>query len=149
MLEWLKKNTEKAREGIASEVTKYRNKDFMIAIVSGCALTAYADGEVSSPEKQKMISFIKNSPELKVFDTAKVIKAFNDLCDQFDFDFEIGKAEALRNIGKIASKPEMARLLVRVCVAIANSDGNFDETERKMVSTICQELSLNSSDFDI
>lgn len=149
MLEWLKSNTIAARDKLAIEVTKFKNKEFMDALVAGCSLVSAADGNINSAEKQRMAGFIQNSAELKVFDLRDVIKMFNAFCEKFEFDAEIGKAEALRSIGKIRTKPDAARLLVRVCCAIGSADGNFDESERAVCRTICTELSLNPSDFDL
>jgi tellurite resistance protein TerB len=67
-----------------------------------------------------MTGFIKNSPELKVFDMGDVIKAFNAHCEKFEFDFQLGQAEALKVIGKIkndAGAPDSgARGLCHRCV---------------------------------
>ncbi|SFB35069.1 tellurite resistance TerB family protein [Azotobacter beijerinckii] len=149
MLDWLKNNATAAREKLALEVSKFRNREFMEAVVAGCALVAAADGEINSREKQKMIGFIQNSNELKVFDLQEVIKAFTDICLKFEFDAEIGRAEALRTVCKLRGKDDAARLLVRVCCAIGNSDGEFDESERAVCRTICAELGLSPDDFGL
>jgi tellurite resistance protein TerB len=149
MLDWLKTNAMAARDKLAVEVTKFRNQEFLEAVVAGCALVAAADGNVSAEEKRKMAGFIQNSAELKVFDMNKVIAAFNSAVEKFEFDAEIGRAEALRTIAKVAKKPEAARLLVRVCCAIGSADGSFDENERAACRTICRELGLPPADFDL
>ncbi|MEM6486859.1 MAG: tellurite resistance TerB family protein [Pseudomonadota bacterium] len=149
MLGWLKENVASARQKLATEVSKFKNKDFMMAVVSGCAIVAAADGSVSSEEKQKMVGFIQNSDELKVFDLQDVIKAFNDISAKFEFDVEIGRGEALRHIAKIKGKSGADRLLVRVCCAIGAADGDFDEDERKAVAMIARELGLDPSEFDL
>jgi len=149
MLDWLKNNATAAREKLATEVSKFRNREFMEAVVAGCALVAAADGNISSGEKQKMIGFIQNSDELKVFDLQEVIKTFTDICLKFEFDAEIGRAEALRTICKLRGKDDAGRLLVRVCCAIGNSDGEFDESERTVCRNICTELGLNAADFGL
>ena len=64
MLEWLKTNATAARDKLSTEVSKFKNREFMEAVVSGCALVAAADGNISSDEKQKMVGFIQNSNEL-------------------------------------------------------------------------------------
>lgn len=138
-----------ARDKIATEVGKFRNREFLEAVVAGCALVAAADGEISADEKRKMAGFIENSPELKVFRTKEVIDEFNGIVVQFDFDTQIGRAEALRKVAKLARKPDAARLLVRVCAAIGSADGHFDENERAVCRLICNELSLNPADFDL
>lgn len=149
MLDWLKGNIAAARETLATEVTKFKNREFMDAVVAGCALVAAADGSISSAEKQKMTGYIQNSSELKVFDLKEVIQSFQDICGKFEFDNEIGRAEALKIIGKLRGKDEAGRLLVRVCCAIGGSDGSFDEKERAVCRNICTELGLNAADFDL
>lgn len=149
MLDWLKGNIAAARETLTAEVTKFKNREFMDAVVSGCAMVAAADGSISSAEKQKMTGYIQNSSELKVFDLKEVIQSFQDICGKFEFDAEIGRAEALKIIGKLKGKDEAARLLVRVCCAIGGSDGSFDDSERAVCRTICVELGLNPTDFDL
>ncbi|MES2206165.1 MAG: tellurite resistance TerB family protein [Pseudomonadota bacterium] len=149
MLKWLQDNARSAREKLAAEVSKFKNKDFMEAVVAGCALVASADGEISSAEKQKLIGFIQNSDELKAFDLDQVIGSFNNICSKMEFDQQIGRAEALKKIGLIRSNVEASRLMVRVCCAIGASDGQFDANERAVVRTIAQELGLNPADFDL
>ncbi|WP_017445413.1 tellurite resistance TerB family protein [Gayadomonas joobiniege] len=145
----VKSTFSQGRESLMKEVSKFKNAEFMEATVSACALIAYADGEVSAAEKQKMMGFIQNSEELQHFDTQKVIDVFNKVISKLEFDMEIGKAEALRTIGKVSNKPEQARLVIRVAIAIANSDGEFDNSEKAMVREICVDLGLNPAEFGV
>jgi tellurite resistance protein TerB len=78
-----------------------------------------------------------------------VITFFEKVVGSFDFDAGIGKAEALKVIGRLRSNSEQARIMVRVACAIGASDGNFDQSERAVVREICVELGLNPSDFDL
>lgn len=149
MMNWLKTNTAAARARMSEEVTKYRNRDFMDAVVAGCAIVAAADGTVSGEEKQKMMGYMQASDELKVFKTADVIASFNDVTAKFDFDATIGRGEALRKIAKIKGKDGADRLLVRVCCAIGAADGDFDAQERAAVVLICNELGLAPAEFDL
>lgn len=149
MLEWLKTNTEAARARLAEEVGRFKNKDFMNGAVDAVAMMALADGTISSEEKQKMIRFFEMSPELKVFKTSDVIAEFNDMVSKYEFDKDLGEAEALKSIGKLRTNVDAARVLVRLAIAVANSDGNFDESERQAAIKICKELQLNPADFDL
>lgn len=149
MLAWLKQNAAAARETLTSEVSKFRNQKFMDATTALCALVSAASGDISSEEKQKMTGFIKNSPELKHFDMGDVIKAFNAHCEKFEFDAQLGQAEALKVIGKIKNDPGAARLLVRVGCAIGASDGDFDAQEKAACRLVCLELGLNPTDFEL
>ncbi|HMT92032.1 tellurite resistance TerB family protein [uncultured Thiothrix sp.] len=148
-LDSLKQKAGEARSKLANEVSKFRNREFMEACVAGCALVAAADGSIDSAEKQKMMKFIQQSDELKVFDTKDVIAFFNKVAENFEFDNEIGKAEALKVIGKLRSKPDAARLMVRVCCAIGSADGNFDDKEKQIIQAMCRDLNIPSDDFGL
>jgi tellurite resistance protein TerB len=145
VLDWLKTQA----SGLQDEVKKFKNKDFMEATVAGCAMVAFADGVVKSEEKAKMAGFIQRNDALKIFDLSKVISTFDKYVQGFEFDYSIGKGEALKAISKIKKNPEEARLLVRVCCAIGASDGDFDPAEKRTVSEICRELGLNPGEFGL
>lgn len=149
MLNWLKQNTADARAKMSAEVSKFKNRTFMEAVVSGCALVAAADGSIDSSEKQKMAGFLERSEELKHFDMRQVIEVFQRVAGDFEFDDAIGKATALRTIGKVRGNPEQARLLVRIVCAIGAADGEFDAQERTVVSEIARELDLDPTEFDL
>ncbi|MCP4105978.1 MAG: tellurite resistance TerB family protein [Desulfobacteraceae bacterium] len=145
VLDWLKNKTTNMTE----EVKRFKNKNFMDAVVAGCAMVAFADGIVKPEEKAKMAGFIQRNEALNTFDMSKVIEAFEKYVKGFEFDGLIGKGEALKAIGKIKKSSEEARLLVRVCCAIGAADGDFDQDEQNVVKEICQELGLEPSEFGI
>jgi len=149
MLNWLKQNTDAARLKLAAEASKFKNRSFMEAVVSGCALVAAADGSIESSEKQKMAGFLERADELKHFDMRQIIEVFQKAAGDFEFDHAIGKASALRIIGKIKGNEDQARLLVRVVCAIGAADGVFDAAEKAMVVEIIRELGLKSTEFDL
>lgn len=149
MLGWLKGNAVAARDKLTAEVAKFKNEKFLEATTASCAIVSAADGEISSSEKQKMIGFINMSPELKVFNAADVIKSFNAHCEKFEFDHQLGQAEALKVIGKIKNDPGASRILVRVACSIGASDGTFDDKEKAACRLICAELGLTPADFDL
>jgi len=148
-LDWLKGKITEVSKGLKDEVTRIKNQTFLEGVVAGCTIVAYADGVVKAEEKQKMIGFLKNNDMLSVFDTGKVIALFEKYSGRFEFDRSIGEMDCLATVGKLKSKPQEARLLVRVCCAIGASDGNFDDTEKQAVRKICKELGLEPADFDL
>ncbi|SEK83322.1 tellurite resistance TerB family protein [Paenibacillus sp. OK003] len=137
------------KQGLEDQVKRFKNKDFMDAVVAGCALVAFADGSVDASEKNKMAGYINLSQELKVFDMTVVIERFNHYVNNFEFSPEIGKQEALKAIAKFKSKPEVGRVIVGVCSAIGAADGNFDDQERRVVGEICTVLGLNPGEFSL
>ncbi len=138
----------KANE-LKTEALKFKNKDFLNAAMAGSALVAMADGSISSEEKQKMIKFIESNDALSIFTTSDVIKAFQDFVGQLEFDKDIGEAKAYQALGKMKSNSEAARLLIRMIIAIASSDGLFDNDEKKVAVKIAKELGVNPSEFEL
>ena len=140
----------KAKAGeLKTEALKYKNKDFLHASMAGSALIAMADGTITSDEKQKMVKFIETHDALSIFTTSDVIKAFQEFVTQIEFDKDIGEAKAYQALGKMKSNPEAARLLIRMTIAIASADGNFDATEKKVAIKIAKELAINPGEFEL
>ncbi|OCT16699.1 Tellurite resistance TerB [Paenibacillus pectinilyticus] len=137
------------KQGLTDQVKKFKNKDFMEAVVAGCAIVAAADGSIDANEKQKMAGYMSRSEELKVFEMGDVITRFNHYAGNFEFDAMIGKQEALKSIAKFRSKPEIGRVIVGVCSAIGSADGDFDDKEKAVVRDICNTLGLNPSEFSL
>lgn len=148
-LEWLKQRTSEALATMKTEVAKFKNKNFLDAVVAGCTIVAHADGRVKPEEKQKMMGFLRTNESLSVFDTNEVIELFEKHSKSFEFEFAIGEANALQAVAKLKGKDAEARLMVRVCCAVGASDGDFDEHEKAAVRKICNELGLNPKDFDL
>jgi tellurite resistance protein TerB len=138
----------KANE-LKTEALKYKNKEFLNAAMAGSALIAMADGSISAEEKQKMIKFIESNDALSIFSTSDVIKAFQDFVGQLEFDKDIGEAKAYEALGKMKSNAQAARLLIRMIIAIASADGNFDATEKKIASKIAKELAIDPAEFEL
>ncbi len=144
----LKSKATQIQSSMTQEMSRFKNKNLMEAVLAGCVLVSAADGTGSKEEKEKMLGFVRNSEALKSFDQSAVIDTFQKHMGKVEFDYTMGKIELLKVIGKIKS-PDEARLLVRVCCVIGSADGDFDNDERKVVREICQDLGLNPAEFDV
>jgi tellurite resistance protein TerB len=134
-------------KGLKDEALRFKNRSFMEACTAGCAIIANADGVVTPDEKRKMMGFMQTSDVLSLYETTDVIASFEKHCKPYDFDAQIGEAQALKAVAVLRSKPAEARLLVRACCVIAAADGNFDVNERDAVKRMCGELGLDPADF--
>ncbi|WP_462409640.1 TerD family protein [Neobacillus sp. Marseille-QA0830] len=141
--EWANNQKRRAQELF----NRYKSQDVLDAVVAACALVSMADGYLDASERQKMMDFIHQSEELRVFDTNKVVQKFNLYISKLQNDRMLGRADAFKALGAIRNKPEIARLVARYCIAIGYADGNFDHNEKQMVSDICRELGLNPAEF--
>lgn len=146
----VKEAAQQLKEAVTTEVSKFKNKEFLDGAMAICAWVAAADGDISSEEKSKMAGYVKQSDALKVFDQNKVIERFNYFAEKFEFDPSIGKGEALQAIERAVEKnPSCSRILVQVGIAIGKADGDFDANEKKVISDVCIALGLTASEFDI
>jgi len=143
--EWFNQQKTSAKDSVA----RFKNKDFLEAVVAGCALVAAADGTIDAKEKETMAGFIQRDEALKIFDMAQVITSFNKFVSNFEFNATIGKAEALKAVRKMKANEEAARLLIRVYSAIGMADGDFSDSEKNVIREICTELGLTPSDFGL
>ena len=141
--QWLQKQTESAR----NVVSKYMGKDLTEALVAGSALVAMADGIIEPSEREKLIDYFRTSQEMRGIKISEVDSRFNYFIQRIQSDRLLGKAEALRAIGKLASKPDAARLVVRLCCAVGFADGEFAPVEKKIVEEICREVNLDPREF--
>lgn len=137
------------KKSLGDQVKRFKNRSMMEATVAICARVALADGVISPEEKQKMIGFLNQSPELQVFDTKEVVAFFEKMTSMYDFDAEVGKGETMKAILAIKSQPDMAQLAVRVGIAVGKSDGSFDNDEKRELNDIINALGLTPSGFDL
>lgn len=137
------------REELIRQVSRNKNKRFMQGTIAVCARIAVSSDGVSTEEKQKMMGFLRSSEELKVFDTNEVIDFFNKLVSSFDFDVEIGKGETMKYILALRDKPEEAQLALRVGIAVAKSDGDFDQDEKLASREIAVALGFDPAEFNL
>lgn len=147
MFDSLKKKSAEAFGELKSAALKYKNKKHLVACVSGAYLMASADGVISPEERKKALAFISSNEILSVYKPDDVIAEFNGLAQTFDFDTDAGNAKALAAIGQLKGDEKEAAYLVRMIVAIAKSDGNFDASEQKVLQVICKELNLDPKQF--
>lgn len=145
----VKKAASGAMNSVSAELKKYQNKDVLDAMVGASVMVAAADGNIDASEKTKLLGYLKVSELTKVYPTDQVIDVFQKHSERFDFGVDIGKAEALRIIGRHRSNPDVARTIMRTVIMIANADGNFDANEKRVIQEIAKELGQNAADFGI
>ncbi|OIX90586.1 tellurite resistance TerB family protein [Pantoea sp. Ae16] len=145
----LKDKFNAGRDELTKQVGRYKNRAFLEGTVAVCARIAVASDGVSAEEKQKMMGFLRASPELSIFDTTEVIQFFEKLVTSYSFDMEVGKGETMKYILALKNKPEQAQLAVRVGIAVAKSDGDFDATEQANAREIIQALGFQPAEFGL
>jgi len=149
MLGKLWSGAKEAAQELKSSALQFKNKKFMNAMAAGSVLIARADGDISSEEKSKMMRMIGSNDALSVFDTADVIKVFNEYLEYFEFDADVGKTKAYEALNTIRGDEVQCRTLMRMIIAIAEADGDFDTTEKAIARKIAVEIGVNAAEFEL
>jgi tellurite resistance protein TerB len=134
---------------LKTEVMKFKNKNFLDAAVAGSVLVSLADGSVSSEEKQKMMRFIENYEALSVFSAKEIVESFQNIMSQVEFDKDLGEAKAYEHIRKMKGNADASRLIMRLIIAIAGADGNFDDDEKRVARRVATELAIDPAEFEL
>ena len=137
----------KVQEGKA-ELAKVENRDLMQAIVGGALLVAYADGECEDAELAKLDKTINALPELQHFGS-EISETINMFRMQFETGFRIGRQKAMKEIEDLKASPDEKLLCFNVMVTIAESDGEIEPEEVKVLKEVASMLGINLRDFGI
>jgi tellurite resistance protein TerB len=134
---------EAARDVIAREIERFRNRHFLEATMAASALVAYADGEVKISELNTLDQALDAIHELQIYDPHDAVDLYRDFADALRAGEKDARSEALKAIARIKGDPHEAKLLLKVCMAIGKSDEEFKDAERAAVEAICAALEVD------
>lgn len=130
------------------EMTKIENRDLMEAIVGGCLLVAYADGECEDAELEKMDKIISSLPELKDFGS-EISETIGRFRGQLEAGFRIGRQTILNEINDIKGDENDRIRVFNVMLTVAEADGEVEPEELKVLKEVGQRLGINLREYDI
>ncbi len=137
-----------ALKGLYRErVERRRNRQFLDAAMAACALVTVADGSVRFSQRVRVDQVMEALEELKVFDPHVGVNLFNDYVQGILSGVEEGRARALRAVEReIDQHPEKAEMLIRICLAVSEVDGEIPLTEQVEIVGLCNRLGVNPGD---
>lgn len=139
-----------AVSSIAADAERALNRSFGKAtferVVQAGYLIAAADGNVDDSEKVTLGKVIQRKlPQFKPSDVAKAIEAAADECA---LSAVAGKMALKENISKAAGTDD-AKTIMLCVLAVADADGEFADSEKKVAREICQSLGLRAADYGL
>ena len=143
----LRQKAAETKAALTNKVAQFNNSSFLDATMAICALVASADGKIEDSEKSAIGACITSLEALKVFAPADLIAKFNEYCEQINKDKVFGKIAVMGVVGKIKGKGEQPDTAVQIALAVANSDGDFADVEKKVVVEICRTLGLDGKAY--
>ena len=129
-----------------AEIKKFENRDLMEAMVGGCALVAFADGECEQEEVKKIDELLRTSKALEGFG-AEITTTLNRFCERLTASYRAGRIEILREIEEVKGNRQEAEDVLVTMLTIAEADGEIEEAEQKERTTVADRLGLRIADY--
>jgi len=126
-----------------AELERRENRPFLRAAMAACALVAVADGKVSFPEKVRVDQVLETLDALKVFDPHEGIDLFNTFADDIFADLKKGREAALEAILEGASDKKAKTLLIRICLAVSEANGEKALADQVEIVSLCSHLGVD------
>lgn len=136
------------RNALSNTAKKFSNKEYMEAVAAGCALVAYADGEVEAAEVEQMKAHIAVDPSMSAFNPAEVEAVFNRICNQIAVNKLLGRQQALKELREVSTAEQREGVMIAL-VGIAGSDGEIEPAERTVLREVAQILGVRASDYGV
>lgn len=130
----------------AKKIAQYKNATFRDGVLSASALIVAADGKVDPAERAKVVSLVARSELLQAFEAGDLGKQFDGLLDKAADEF--ARLDLLRAVGKLKGS-EGADTAMRCVLILANADGVFDDSEKKVAKEIATALGLKADDYEL
>jgi tellurite resistance protein TerB len=126
-----------APDGLVDAGKRFLAKDFVTAFSAGVALVVTADGSYDDTEKNKIKAFISNLKILESFNEQTIFPIIDKFVQKLMNDREFGEKEAYDALTLIEDNSEYCDTIIKVCIKLGESDGNFDESEKQVIQRIC------------
>lgn len=145
MPDFLKNLTHHYRE----QVARHKNLPFLKATMAASAVVSMSDGEITFDERMRVDQVLETLEALKVFDPHEGVNLFNGFVEALKESPETGHAAAVAAIMAGANDPEKAELMIRICLALSESDGEVSLVEQIEIVTLCSLLGLDAKAFGL
>ena len=125
---------------------RLENRDLMEAMVGGCLLIAFADGECEEAELLKMDEVLRTSKSLEGYGS-ELTDTINRFTARLKAGYIIGRAEILREINDVKGSQTEKEDVLLAMLTVAMSDGQIELEEQKELTQVAQRLGLRIEDY--
>lgn len=137
----------KKKVNVAKEsIKRLESKDLMEAMVGGCLLIAFADGDCEEAELLKMDEVLRTSKSLEGYGS-ELTDTINRFTARLKAGYIIGRAEILREINDVKGSQTEKEDVLLAMLTVAMSDGQIEPEEQKELTQVAQRLGLRIEDY--
>lgn len=137
------------RADIHHLIERHRNRPFLRAVMAACATVATADGEVSFAERVRLDQILETLDKLRVFDPHEGVELFRAFAEEILAHPAEGRQQALEAIQAATAgsdAQDIRNLLVRVCMAVSEANGETKLVDQIEIVTLCGQLGIDPRD---
>lgn len=125
---------------------RLENRDLMEAMVGGCLLITFADGDCEEAELLKMDEVLRTSKSLEGYGS-ELTDTINRFVARLKAGYIIGRAEILREINDVKGSQTEKEDVLLAMLTVAMSDGQIEPEEQKELTQVAQRLGLRIEDY--
>ena len=129
-----------------SHMERERNRPFLEGVMAACAMVATVDGEVSFAERVRVDQILETLEQLKGYDPHEGVEIFNLLTDAILANPREGHERAFKAMEFVAKEPENGALMVRICCAISEADGEKTLADQIEIVSLCSRLGIEPTE---
>ena len=130
-------------------VTRQKNLPFLEGVMAACALVASADGEITFGERVRVDQILETLDALKVFDPHQGVNIFNNFTDKILVHPREGHEKAFQAMKRVAIVAENGALMLRICCAVSEGNGEKSLVDQIEIVTLCSRLGIDPRDCDL
>lgn len=135
-------------EGASRSLNRLRQRGFLEALLAAYSLMLHASSELNPTEtRQRLLSFLESSEVLAGFSSTDVDQQLQQHRQLAEFEPQSAARQWLKQVGSIREQTDLARLLVRVVMAVVGGSAALNDAQRQVVVSLCSELQLPLADF--
>jgi len=135
-------------DSVRAEVKKIENRDLMEAIVGGCLLVAYADGNCEMSELNTISALVSSNRAISHFGT-EIQETTSRFRQLLDANVGVGKLHIMRELKDIAANRDDAEEVLVNIIAVATADGDVGEEEMAIIKQIAQNFNLDPTVYGL
>ncbi|MBO6520008.1 MAG: tellurite resistance TerB family protein [Rhodospirillales bacterium] len=131
---------------LQERLERQRNRPFLEGVMAACALVATTDGEVSFAEQVRVDQILQTLDKLKVFDPHEGVEIFREFTDAILENPHEGHARAIAAVAAISGDVEAGALLLRICLAVSEADGEVSLADQIEIVSMCSRFGIDPAD---
>ena len=130
-------------DDVRRQIERHRNRPFLNAAMAACALAASAGGEITFSQRIRVDQILDTLERLQVFDPHEGVELFNEYSAAILASSREGHERARAALAPFVGDAATAGLLVRICLAVAESAGERSLSQEIEVVMLCGVLGVD------